>query len=180
MDDDAVCDVADPARLVEELRRRAAALGGEAFAEQYIEGREFNVAVLAGPGGPQVLPPAEMRFLDFPPGKPHIVGYRAKWVEDSFEYRNTVRTFEARPGDHALHLQLIELATACWHRFGLRGYARVDFRVDAAGRPWVLEVNANPCLAPDAGFLAAATAGGLSLRDVLGRILADVSAMRRA
>ena len=43
----------------------------------------------------------------------------------------------------------------CWRLFGLRGYARVDFRVDAQLRPWILEINTNPCLSPDAGFAAA-------------------------
>jgi D-alanine-D-alanine ligase len=54
----------------------------------------------------------------------------------------------------------------------MRGYARVDFRVDAAGRPWVLEVNANPCLSPDAGFMAAAERAGLTVTDVIAMIAA--------
>jgi D-alanine-D-alanine ligase len=62
----------------------------------------------------------------------------------------------------------------CWHAFGLSGYARVDFRVDAEGRPWVLEVNANPCLTSDAGFVAAAHQAGWSQRDVVARIVAAV------
>ena len=55
--------------------------------------------------------------------------------------------------------------------FGLSGYARVDFRVDGAGEPFVLEVNANPCLSPDAGFAAAATQAGLNYRHVVQQIL---------
>jgi D-alanine-D-alanine ligase len=68
---------------------------------------------------------------------------------------------------------LTEIARACWHLFGLRGYARVDFRVDQDGQPWVLEVNANPCISPDGGFVAAAAQVGLSLNDVVGRIIQD-------
>ena len=54
--------------------------------------------------------------------------------------------------EHFLLKLLEETACRCWKIFGLRGYARVDFRVDAAHRPWVLEINANPCISPDAGF----------------------------
>ena len=66
---------------------------------------------------------------------------------------------------------LKELALRCWKLFGLRGYARIDFRVDREGKPWILEVNANPCLSPDAGFSAATLRAGLTFPDVLRRIL---------
>jgi D-alanine-D-alanine ligase len=72
--------------------------------------------------------------------------------------------------------RLARIALKCWRAFGLRGWARVDFRVDQAGRPWVLEVNANPCLAPDAGFMAAARAAGLDAQAVIARILAHPKA----
>jgi D-alanine-D-alanine ligase len=62
-------------------------------------------------------------------------------------------------------------ALACWRLFGLGGYARVDFRVDSSGRPWILEINANPCLSPDAGFLAAAGRAGLDATRVVERIV---------
>jgi len=66
---------------------------------------------------------------------------------------------------------LKDLALRCWKAFGLAGYARVDFRVDGAGRPWILEINTNPCLSPDAGFVAAAARAGLCFDDVVLRIL---------
>jgi D-alanine-D-alanine ligase len=147
--------------------------GGECFAEAYIEGREFNLSLLASKAGPQVLPPAEIRFEDYPEGKTRIVGYRAKWHEGSFEYLHTVRSFEFPPQDSELILRLTDLATRCWCLFDLRGYARVDFRVDREGRPWVLEVNVNPCLSPDAGFYAAAAQTGLSFTQVVERIIGD-------
>jgi D-alanine-D-alanine ligase len=68
---------------------------------------------------------------------------------------------------------LADLGRACWDLFELRGYARVDFRVDQSGRPWVLEINANPCIAPDAGFMAAAAQAGLTIDEVVARIIAD-------
>jgi D-alanine-D-alanine ligase len=66
---------------------------------------------------------------------------------------------------------LQDLARACWGLFGLRGYARVDFRVDPAGRPWILEINANPCLSPDAGYAAALAEAGISYDEAVQRII---------
>jgi D-alanine-D-alanine ligase len=146
------------------------------FVERFVDGRELNIALLGGTGfsEPEVLPPAEIVFRDFPAGKPRIVGYRAKWDEESFESRHTVRSLRFPPSDDALLRKLSAWSLRCWRLFGLRGYARVDFRVDAEGRPHVLEVNVNPCISPDAGFRAAAGAKGLDAVQVVRRILADV------
>jgi D-alanine-D-alanine ligase len=147
--------------------------GGEWLAERFVDGREISASLLAGPGGPQVLPLAEIRFRDFPPGKPRIVGWRAKWDEASFESRHTPREFLDEDAEGALARAIRALALRCWALFGLRGYARVDFRVDAQGRAWVLEVNANPCLSPDAGFAAALARAAIPFGEALARILAD-------
>ena len=144
---------------------------GACFIEKYILGREFNISMLADADGPVVLPPAEIKFIDFPKDKPHIVGYRAKWETDSFEYRNTVRSFEFDEKDKALLDELFELSLSCWRLFRLNGYARVDFRVDEFGQPLVLEINANPCISPDSGFIAAANQAGLSYTNVIRQIL---------
>ncbi|HUQ52130.1 MAG TPA: D-alanine--D-alanine ligase, partial [Gammaproteobacteria bacterium] len=131
------------------LAKRRAEFGGRWFAERFVAGRELNAAVIAAPNGPRVLPIAEIRFDGFPADKPAIVGYAAKWDADSFEYRNTNRSFAV---EAELAARAERLALACWQLFALDGYARVDFRVDGSGLLYVLEVNANPCLSPDAGF----------------------------
>jgi D-alanine-D-alanine ligase len=66
-----------------------------------------------------------------------------------------MRKFDFSEKDANLISALREIALRCWNLFSLRGYARVDFRVDNNGKPWVLEINSNPCLSPDAGFAAA-------------------------
>lgn len=142
------------------------------FAERYVEGREINVALLDGPGGPEVLPIPEIEFVDYPADKPRIVGYAAKWQEDSFECRNTVRRFVDPVREAALCAELGRVALKCWQIFQLRGYARVDFRVDAEGTPWVLEINANPCISPDAGFAAALEQAGIPYAEGIERIVA--------
>jgi D-alanine-D-alanine ligase len=174
MDDDSIVSVQHEKKLRRILKTKKDSLGGDCFAEAFIEGREFNLSLLAGPDGPEVLPAAEIRFDDYPPGKHRIVGYRAKWDEDSFEYGHTPRTFEFPAEDATLLKKLADLALECWQRFDLKGYARVDFRVDQAGRPWILEVNTNPCLSEDAGFYAAAKRAGIKFNGMIERIINDI------
>jgi D-alanine-D-alanine ligase len=173
LDDNATVRVNNPDELLVELQNRRERLGGACFAEVFIEGREFNVSLLTAGGGPRVLPPAEICFDGYPPEKLRVVGYSAKWEADSFEYHHTPRRFEFPEEDAPLLREIERMARCCWDLFALRGYARVDFRVDASNRPWLLEVNTNPCLSPDAGFVAAAERAGLRFEQVIARIVAD-------
>lgn len=176
LDDDSVVDVDRPEELRSILARKAQEPAAPWFAERYIEGRELNIALLAGPAGPEALAPAEILFEDYPEGKPRIVGYKAKWDEKAFEYAHTPRRLEFPGSDGPLLETLAGMSTACWHLFGLRGYGRVDFRVDREGRPWILEVNANPCLEPESGgFTAAVRKTGLSYEDAIDRIVRDAA-----
>ncbi|MGA7674079.1 MAG: hypothetical protein WCA78_03430 [Rhizomicrobium sp.] len=158
-----------------EVRARAEACaaryGGHWFAERYVDGREFNVAVLEEKGGPRVLPMAEMTFEEWPSARPKIVGYVAKWDDASFESTRTVRAFGVEQREPALARALRELSERAWSLFKLRGTARVDFRVDETGQPLVLEVNPNPGIAPDAGFAAAADRAGLSYAELIEKIV---------
>jgi D-alanine-D-alanine ligase len=174
IDDSSV--VEDARKVASVARKRQRRFGGEWFAERFIEGREFNLSLLGGPEGVELLPPAEMLFVDYPAGKRRIVDYAAKWHAGSFEFCNTVRRFEFDAADRPLLAQLEDIARTCWRLFGLRGYARVDCRVDGVGKPWVLEINVNPCLSPDAGFAAAAARRGLDPAAVLRRIIAELPA----
>jgi D-alanine-D-alanine ligase len=143
----------------------------EHFAEAYVGGREFNVSMLGSADGVEVLPIAEITFEDWQEGRPQIVDYEAKWVADSTAYAATPRRFGLEETAPALAARLTLLAQASWILFGLSSYARIDFRVDAEGRPFILEVNVNPCLNPDAGFAAAAGERGLAYEDMIGRIV---------
>jgi D-alanine-D-alanine ligase len=145
--------------------------GGAWFAEQYVDGREFNVSLLATGGSPEVLPLAEIAFDGLPASLPKIVDYAAKWDEMSLTYRHTQRVFPSEEPD--LFAKLANLSRRCWDICGLKGYARIDFRVDETGNPYVIDVNPNPCLSADAGFLAAASRAGLSPQQVMQRILDD-------
>lgn len=156
----------------DEIRRRHARFGGTWFAEQYVEGREFNMSMIEeADGRPRVLPAAEIEFHGFAPGLPRIVDYAAKWDQTSHAYHNTPRRFVDAEAEAALVAELARLSLGAWRALGLTGYARVDFRVDAAGRCWILEANANPCLASDAGFMAACSEAGISYDGALSLII---------
>jgi D-alanine-D-alanine ligase len=171
---DASSVVRNAARPVSaEIQSRAETHDIAFFAEKYVEGREFNVSLLAESAGPQALPLAEIDFSAFTVGQAKIVDYAAKWDEQAFSYHHTPRVFLDEAREARLTDQLRSLALRCWEAFGLRGYARVDFRVDEQGQPWILEVNCNPCLSPDAGFAAALAEAGIDWPTALERILND-------
>ncbi len=151
--------------------------GQPAMAEEYIDGREFNLSLFERNGAIQVLATAEIEFHDYPTGKPRIVGYAAKWDDTSIEYRCTPRRFEFQEHDSQLVEQLQTLAVRCFQLLGLSGYGRVDFRVPFQPHssqtvvPVVLEINANPCLSPDAGFAAALAQSQISFEVAIQSLL---------
>ena len=169
IDDDAVRRLDDKEGLAEAVRLRQKKLGRPCFAEEYLEGREFNLSVIELQDELCVLPAAEIDFSAFAAGKPRIVGYRAKWVAGSFEFTHTPRVFPSLPA--GLKRRLASLAEESFRLFGLTGYGRVDFRLNREGEPVILEVNPNPCLASDAGFVAALTQAGITFEAALSQLV---------
>lgn len=139
-----------------------------ALAEAFIAGREFNVALWGHP--PRVLPLAEIDFSAFSDPHERIVSFAAKWEEDSFEYQHTP-VFCPAAVDGKLAERIARTARRAWEAIGCRGYARVDMRISEARIPFVVEVNCNPDLSPDAGFYRAAHTAGYNYREMAVRIL---------
>ncbi len=151
-----------------ELEKRLQRLDGEAVVEEYIEGREFTVAILGG----KVVAVAEIDFARLPADRPRIVTYDGKWRPRSAEYRGTVPVCPAQVA-RELGKRLSMSALRAYRALGCRGPARVDMRIDDRERVFVLEVNPNPDLAPDAGFARAARARGWSYDEMIRRVLND-------
>ncbi|HNQ86521.1 MAG TPA: D-alanine--D-alanine ligase [Deltaproteobacteria bacterium] len=175
LDGESVVEASGLEDLLGMLRQKEQNLKKPCFAEHYIDGREFNLALLASDGkgpGAQVLPPSEITF-DYADHMPRIVDYKAKWIEGTPEYEGTERVLDFPPEDAPLLERLDELALKCWQCFDLKGYARVDVRVDDQKNPWVLEINANPCISPNGGFWAASLKAGVPFNDMIARIVKD-------
>ena len=140
------------------------------FVEEFIEGREFNVSIIGTDDGPKVLPIAEMTF-NYPEGKPKIMGFKSKWDENSFEYKNTKRTFDVP--DEDLKTKIVEICKKCWNEIGFNGYVRIDFRIDSENNPYVIDLNLNPCISESGGFYAACKQDGYTYKTMIEQILKD-------
>jgi D-alanine-D-alanine ligase len=168
LDNTSVMRCADAPRVV---AARTLRLKTEHFVEAYIEGREFHLTLLERISGVKVLPIAEILFGGLEAHAPKIFGYDAKWTPDSAAYIGTLRRFGLEQDEPELAKTLKKFALACWTLFGFSGYARVDFRVDPTGAPFIIDVNPNPYLTPDTEDAAAAAEAGLSYQYLIGSIV---------
>jgi D-alanine-D-alanine ligase len=160
-------------RSIAELKRRVRHVYEQydqaSLVEEYIDGRELNVAIL-GNKKPSVLPISEIDMSTLPKQYPKIISYNAKWLRGSDEYEHTKGVCPADlPEEVAAKVR--EMALAAYKLVGCRDYARVDFRLSAENVPYILEVNPNPDLSDDAGFARAGRAQGYTFDQLIAKIV---------
>ena len=146
--------------------------------ETYIDGREFNAAILESDGKPAVLPLSEIRFDGVEAGKPRITSYEAKWLVEHPLYKGTPAVC---PADVApeLEARMKDVALRAFRLLGGKDYGRVDFRLDAAGTPFVLEYNPNPDISLEGGFVRSLTASGKTYDDFVALLVRNNPALGR-
>lgn len=159
-------------RNLVELERRVnyvtSVYGQQALVEEYISGREFNISIV-GNERPMVLPISEIVFEYNE--DPKIVDYMAKWFKDSEEYVKTKPVCPARI-DESIKSSIEEAAVRAYKALKCRDYARIDIRFDVRTKtPYVLEVNPNPDISPDAGFTRSLRAAGISFEEFVKMII---------
>ncbi len=137
--------------------------------EEYIDGREINVSIL-GDKNPKVLPISEIDFSQMPEHLYGIVSYQAKWDPFDEAYHKTIPICPALLPKR-VEKKISELALKTFKIMGVRDYARIDFRLDNNLEPYVLEVNPNPDLTEEAGFMRSAKAAGFSYTKTLSKII---------
>jgi D-alanine-D-alanine ligase len=148
---------------------------GPILVEEFIPGREIYVS-LVGPG-PFALPPHEIDFSAMPAECPPIVTYAGKWDPSSPESLGSQPVRARRLG--RLGPELAAIARRAFSALDLSDYARVDFRVDVAGRPFVIDVNPNCDLSTGAGMARAAAFAGWSHAQLVDRICRSALARAR-
>jgi D-alanine-D-alanine ligase len=144
--------------------------------EEFISGRELNVALFGYPTA-RVLPLQEIDFSLLPDHEPKIVSYAAKWEEGSVADRGT------RPVLHpqlpaAVAARVRRVAVEAFRAVGMRDYGRVDVRLSPGGVPYVVDVNPNCDLSRHAGMARAAGAVGIDYPS-LAKLLVRYALRRR-
>jgi D-alanine-D-alanine ligase len=154
--------VNDYSELTKQLRFLFETYKQDVIAEEYIEGRELNIAIL----GDQILPISEITFDGLPDNLPKIITYDSKWIEDSVYYQHTIPSCPANI-EKSARKNIEAVAIEAYRAMNCRDYARVDIRLSNDGSPYVIEVNPNPDISTDSGFARAALAAGISYGELL-------------
>ncbi|MGE5432223.1 MAG: D-alanine--D-alanine ligase family protein [Syntrophomonadaceae bacterium] len=169
--------VSNEAQLIERVIYILERFKQKVLVEEFIDGRELNVAVM-GDRFPRVLPISEIDFSNMPSHLNNIVSYQAKW-DPYHEAYHMARAIcpSVLPAD--VEVRAKELALRAFNALGARDYARVDMRLSKNNELFVLEINPNPDLTEDAGFMRSSKAAGYSFRRTLKRIV-EMAWTRRA
>jgi D-alanine-D-alanine ligase len=157
---------------VHHIHRR---LKDAALVEEYVEGREFYVGVL-GNAAPQALPPIEVDFSGLPDGAPHVLDAKAKWDENSPQYKGTRAVVADLPDE--LRARLQKTALDAYRALRVRDYGRIDMRLTETNEIYVIEVNASCYLEQSGEFAAAARAAGIDYAALIQQI-AECACERR-
>jgi D-alanine-D-alanine ligase len=157
------------AEVDERVRYLLATYGAPVLIEEYIPGREFNVALMELPEL-EALPLAEIVLPAQKPGSWSILTYAGKWKVGTPEYDETPSRFPTDLSAAAI-AELNRLAMTTYRLLGCRDYARVDFRMRPDGRAYILEVNPNPEISEDANFTGCLGSARRSHRDFIVRLV---------
>jgi D-alanine-D-alanine ligase len=146
-----------------------------ALVEEFLPGREFTVGVLGNAPAYEILPLVEINHRVLPEGANHIYGYEAKWLWDDPAKPLPILICPAKISA-ALSKRIRSLVVRSLDILGIRDWARVDLRLDAEGKPNLLELNPLPGILPDPGensaLPAAARAAGYGYAELILKVAA--------
>jgi len=137
--------------------------------EEFLPGKDISVGIIGNPGTSyNVLPIIEEDYSALPPHLPKICGYEAKWRPDSPYWK--IKSVPALL-DYETEKMLEDFCIKLFERLECRDYARFDWRLDASGKPRLLEVNPNPGWCWDGHLNKMAKLDEMSYSEMLQKIL---------
>lgn len=142
----------------------------DAIVEEYIDGRELYVSVL-GNVRTQVLPFREMKFNEVPEDEPRIATYKAKW-DDNYRERWGIESVFAEKLPNGVNKKIVDVCKRAYRALDIKSYARFDIRVTADSNVYIIEANANPCIAQHDEVAQAAKKVGISYNQLIKKIIA--------
>jgi D-alanine-D-alanine ligase len=141
-----------------------------ALVEEFLPGREFTVGILGNAPAMNVLPAVEIKFDSLPAGVNHIYSYEAKWIWDTIDAPLDIYECPARL-EPALRDEIASVCSRAYRVLRCRDWSRIDVRLDAAGRPQIIEVNPLPGILPNpkdnSCLPKAARAAGISYNELI-------------
>jgi D-alanine-D-alanine ligase len=168
------CVARNPEELEKEVRTILETYHEPALVEEFLPGREFTVAILGNGEDIRVLPIVEISFDALPAGMNPIYSYEAKWIWDRSDKPLEIFSCPARLGDSAA-AEIRDLCVRAYRVLGCRDWSRVDVRMDAAGKPHILEINPLPGILPrpedNSCFPKAARAAGMTYAQLINTVL---------
>ena len=137
--------VIDQDELAERVKYLFKHFPGEVIAEEFVDGREIHVTVIGNGKKAVTLPYCEISFGGEFKDNWDVYTYDAKWEEKSWEYWGA-RAHAPVKMSRKLDRKIEKLALAAYRAFGCRDIARMDIRMNARDRAYVVDVNMNPSL----------------------------------
>ncbi len=148
----------------------------DAIAEEYIDGRELYVGVM-GHKQITVLPPRELVFANIPEGEPRIATYKAKW-DDDYRDKWGIKSIAASKLSEQVEAKIEDVCKRAYRALGMDSYVRFDIRLDANDVVYIIEPNANPCIAKIDEIAQSASKAGMSYDDLIQKLL-DLALLRQ-
>jgi D-alanine-D-alanine ligase len=147
-----------------------------AIIEEFLQGREFTVALIGNGVNTEILPIVEIKYENFPDDVEHLYSYEAKWILDTKD--NVFDVFECPAAiDNDLEKQIKDTTLRTYNVLRCKDWSRIDIRIDKNGIPNIIERNPLQGIMPDptenSSFPKAARAAGISYNTMIQRVLLE-------
>ena len=161
--------VDNPEAFMERIKFIHQNMGLDAIAEEYINGRELYVTLM-GYRPITVFPPREMVFKNMPQEQPHIATYKAKW-DENYRKRWGIDSIAAKDLNKDILKNIDDVCRRAYQALDARSYLRFDLRLTESGEVYIIEPNANPCIARIDEMAQAAQLAGNNYSELIQRVL---------